>query len=281
MALPVILNRMELLLSRDGIFPITRNAQGQPLCDLPASGLPFPGTIQGEGKLAGVPSLFVRTAGCNLRCVWRTSDGSLSPCDTAYASYHPEGTYRLPVEEVAALVLANTDAIRHLVITGGEPLLQAPQVEALIEQLRRHHPYHITIESNGTLFHPGLARAADLMSLSPKLSSSTAATPGAVRPETTRINPEVLQQYIDTARQQGTDFQLKFVCTGEEDIREIRALLARLQGWKNTDILLMPVGRTAAELRQSGAATLIHAIRQGWRYCDRLHIALFGDKAGV
>ena len=62
---------------------------------------------------------------------------------------------------------------------------------------------------------------------------------------------------------------------------EIQALLRQLDGWANEDILLMPMGATPEELNLSIPKTLEHCIRNGWRFCDRLHISLFGNKQGV
>src|SRR5947209_17377211 len=93
-------------------------------------------SIQGEGRLAGVPSAFVRTSGCNLRC---------SFCDTPYTSWQPEGE-NLPLEEVFARL--ETFPTRHIVVTGGEPLL-APEIELLCAGLRQRS-YHITVETATT-----------------------------------------------------------------------------------------------------------------------------------
>lgn len=68
---------------------------------------------------------------------------------------------------------------------------------------------------------------------------------------------------------------------GENDVIEIQALLRQLDGWTNEDILLMPMGATPEELNLSIPKTLEHCIRNGWRFCDRLHISLFGNKQGV
>ena len=76
-------------------------------------------SLQGEGELAGVPSVFVRTAGCNLRCTW---------CDTPYSSWSPEGT-QMGVAEIVAEV--SRHPARHVVLTGGEPML-APELPALV-----------------------------------------------------------------------------------------------------------------------------------------------------
>src|ERR1700704_5838800 len=94
-------------------------------------------SIQGEGMLTGVPSVFVRTSGCNLRCVW---------CDTPYTSWTPEGP-EMAIEEIAKEV-ARYPATAHVVITGGEPML-FPSVVELAARLKAAG-HHITIETAGT-----------------------------------------------------------------------------------------------------------------------------------
>src|SRR5881394_3201980 len=113
-------------------------------------------SLQGEGLLTGTPSVFVRTTGCNLRCWF---------CDTPYTSWQPEGEQR-SWESVRDEVL--TRDVEHVVITGGEPMLQrdvVPLSRALAEQGRL-----ITIETAGTIYRPV---AAHLMSISPKLANSS------------------------------------------------------------------------------------------------------------
>ena len=105
-------------------------------------------SIQGEGRLLGVPSVFVRTSGCNLRCRW---------CDTPYTSWKPEGK-SWSVKNILGEV--DKYPTRHVVITGGEPLL-APDIEELTLQLRQRGA-HITIETAATIFKP---LAGDLISL--------------------------------------------------------------------------------------------------------------------
>lgn len=270
-----------LTLAEDGIFPILRDGEGKRLPQLPASGFDVPGTVQGEGKLSGVPSLFIRLAGCNLHCSWKQSDGSISECDTAYASYRIRHSVILPVEEVCRIVRHNTPHLRYIVITGGEPLLQAPALKELCGKLKQLKDYHITVETNATLFDEGPAEYINLFSLSPKLSSSVPAAPHAELHEQRRMQPGVIQQFVDYSRRNHKDFQLKFVCSGERDIREIEELLSQLNGWKNEDILLMPLGGNPAELQKNARNALEFCIRNGWRYCDRLHLSLFGEKAGV
>ncbi|HUB33862.1 MAG TPA: 7-carboxy-7-deazaguanine synthase QueE, partial [Bryobacteraceae bacterium] len=110
-------------------------------------------SLQGEGSLVGVPSVFIRTTGCNLRCSW---------CDTPYTSWQPEGT-DWSLRQILAEVRAHP--ARHAVVTGGEPMIQ-PEIIPLTEQLRAAG-LHITVETAGTVFQPV---ACDLMSISPKLA---------------------------------------------------------------------------------------------------------------
>lgn len=268
-----------ITLARDGIFPITRDAKNAPI--LPNTGFDIPGTIQGEGKLNGIPSLFIRLAGCNLHCNWKKPDGGFSPCDTAYASYHIDRIYTCTPEEICQIIRNNTANIDHLVITGGEPFLQCKELNKLCISLKSIKKFHITIETNATLYDENLAGQIDFFSLSPKLASSTPPSPQNTAHDKQRMAPAIIQQYITHARLYSKDFQLKFVYSQESDIQEIKALLSSLKEWKNEDILLMPLGGTFLELQANIQQTLRHCIENGWRYCDRLHLSLFGTKEGV
>jgi 7-carboxy-7-deazaguanine synthase len=221
-------------------------------------------SIQGEGKLMGVPSVFVRASGCNLRCVW---------CDTPYASWNPEGT-NVPVAEIIRRIREHP--ARHTVITGGEPMIM-PDIAELCEALRKHS-YHITIETAATVFLP---LKLDLASLSPKLSNSTpVARDGgrhAARHERLRRNVPVIQSFIDSSE----DFQLKFVVSSEPDLAEIKTLLTELKGWQAADVLLMPEG-TDSQTLDSRAAWIGEICKdEGFRFCPRLHITLYGNKRGT
>src|SRR6185369_12024657 len=94
-------------------------------------------SIQGEGELTGVPSVFVRTSGCNLRCNW---------CDTMYASWSPEGT-DMSVDQIFAEVARHPS--QHCVLTGGEPMV-AKGIRDLARVLRAAGK-HITIETAATI----------------------------------------------------------------------------------------------------------------------------------
>lgn len=266
-----------LILAQDGIFPIVYDRNGERLVQIPASGFSFPGTIQGEGKLNGIPSLFIRLAGCNLQCRWTNREGVSVPCDTAYASYEVKNTSSMSLDDMVSLIRYNTQHLSHLVITGGEPFLQSEELIQLCIKLKQIKNYHITVETNATLFREELAEQVDFFSLSPKLSSANASTKGILNP----INLSVIQSFITHSRLKGKDFQLKFVYAAEKDAAEIRDLLSHLTGWKREDILLMLLGTTSEELRQTTRQALSLCIQEGWRYCDRLHISLFGNQKGV
>jgi len=222
-------------------------------------------SIQGEGELTGVPSVFVRTSGCNLRCSW---------CDTKYASWQPEGT-EVSVDEVVAKVLGYS--ARHCVLTGGEPMI-AKGIHELASKLRAAG-LHITIETAATLPPGGIA--CDLASLSPKLSNSTpdsVSTNGwSQRHERTRLQPEVIAQWIDAY-----NFQLKFVIASENDLEEMTDLLALVnRPVPPSKVLLMPEGIDVAAIRGRDETLVEICKRHGYRYCNRLHIELFGNTKGT
>jgi len=226
-------------------------------------------SLQGEGRLTGVPSFFIRFSGCNLRCRW---------CDTPYASWNPEGTSRSLDELVHA---AAASGARHVVLTGGEPML-FDAIEPLSQSLRSRG-MHITIETAGTIFRAPASLACDLMSISPKLANSTPwddprdpQGTWASRHESRRINLAALQQLIDHAPQK----QLKFVVAGDADLPEITDLLARLRNWEPADVLLLPEGVTPPSAATKAWLTQV-CLERGWRYCSRLHIELFGNTRGT
>jgi len=222
-------------------------------------------SLQGEGTLAGVPSVFVRTSGCNLRCAW---------CDTPYASWNPEGTPR-SVAAVVAEVLRHP--ARHVVLTGGEPMIakDAPALAGELKKLGRH----ITIETAATVAPGGIA--CDLASLSPKLlNSAPDATKHAVwrkRHEATRWQPNVVRAWLD-----GYDCQLKFVVARAEDVDELEAMLGKLgRDIPRDRVLLMPEGVTRERLRERAAWLAELCRTRGYRYAPRLQIELYGNKRGT
>jgi len=249
-------------------------------------------SLQGEGVLAGVPSVFVRTSGCNLRCWF---------CDSYHTSWEPTHSW-MGLDEIVGRV-AEFDA-DHVVLTGGEPLIHDEAV-ALIERLS-DRGYHVTVETNGTIAPPP-GTPIDLASVSPKLASSTptperppaggetadsdegadsdgAADSGEMdvddwqqRHEANRIDYEALTALVERFA-----FQLKFVLTGREDLPEIEALIADLRGRTGTeianrDVLLMPEGQTREGLADTRREVAEVAIDAGYRYTPRLHVDLWND----
>jgi 7-carboxy-7-deazaguanine synthase len=221
-------------------------------------------SIQGEGKLSGVPSVFVRASGCNLRCTW---------CDTPYASWNPEGN-DLTVSEIVDQIARHP--ARHVVLTGGEPMIMA-ETGDLTSALRKRG-YHITIETAATVFAPV---EMDLASISPKLANSTPFTREdgrfAAAHERSRLNIPVIQSFIDSA----PDFQMKFVVAAETDLAEIENILGTVKGWKPEDVLLMPEGTDAAALADRAGWISELCKMHGYRFCPRLHIALYGNRRGT
>ena len=216
-------------------------------------------SIQGEGALVGVPSVFIRTSGCNLRCSW---------CDTPYTSWKPEGT-DLTLDQIVDEVRAHP--ARHVVVTGGEPMI-APDIVALTERLRQRN-LHITIETAGTVFQPV---ACDLMSISPKLANSTPDDARfAQQHERLRIQPATLAQLM--ARY---PYQLKFVIAQPGDLDEVRALVDELQADRER-VILMPEGVDPAVLRERGLWLAEICKNEGFRFSPRLHVDLWGDRRGV
>jgi 7-carboxy-7-deazaguanine synthase len=221
-------------------------------------------SIQGEGKLVGVPSVFVRASGCNLRCTW---------CDTPYASWNPEGD-ELSVEQIVGQIAAHP--AKHVVLTGGEPMIM-PDIAPLAAALRSRG-YHITIETAATVYKDV---AVDLASLSPKLANSTPAERDGGRfaraHERLRMNVPVIQQFIDAS----PDFQLKFVLSSEADLTEIEQILGQLRGWQPADVLLMPEGTDQPTLDSRAGWLADVCKRTAFRYCPRLHVALYGHTRGT
>lgn len=222
-------------------------------------------SIQGEGIWAGTPSTFVRISGCNLRCVW---------CDTPYASWSPEGPV-LDLPEILATVEGH--GIRHVVVTGGEPMFFDPVVDLVAEFRQRGHT--ITIETAGTIYRD---LACDLMSISPKLANSTpppeSESGWRERHERTRLNLPALQALIGAY-----NYQLKFVVNPEagDDMPEIEALIQQLPPVEPERVLLMPEGTDSETLSRRQRLLVGTCMERGWRLSPRLHVDLFGNKRGT
>ena len=223
-------------------------------------------SIQGEGELTGIPSVFVRTSGCNLRCRW---------CDTKYSSWTPEGE-NVDIEELVERVCSYS--ARHVVITGGEPMI-AKDIKEFVDLLKQSGK-HITIETAGTIAPNGIQ--CDLASISPKLSDSTPEK-GEIseewieRHDSTRIDYNILNEWIDSY-----EFQLKFVVSRREEINEVTCIIDKIESDILPEkVLLMPEG-TDSETIHSRYDMLVDLCKEnGFRMCNRLHLDLFGNTRGT
>jgi 7-carboxy-7-deazaguanine synthase len=164
----------------------------------------------------------------------------------------------------------------HVVLTGGEPMI-APDLFELATVLKKEGR-HITIETAGTLLPNGIP--CDLASISPKLSNSTPPPERdpawAKKHEATRFHPEVITEWI-----RNYPFQLKFVVSTENDLAEIKDLLSHLPLVPLDRILLMPEGIDVKTLAARSPWLVEICKQEGFRFCPRLHIELFGHTRGT
>ena len=159
---------------------------------------------------------------------------------------------------------------RHVVVTGGEPMI-FPHVVELTKGLRARG-LHVTIETAGTVYAPV---ACDLMSISPKLANSTPAGDWRERHEATRIQPEVLLKLMAEY-----EHQLKFVVAASGDLEEVRALIETLRA-DRARVVLMAEGTDAETLRERSRWLAEICKQEGFRFSPRLHVDLWGNRRGV
>ncbi len=236
-------------------------------------------TLQGEGVSAGLPAVFIRASRCNLHCQWCDTDYTWNfentpwphekDADPAYRKHRrDEVSLEISPAEVAAKVAAFP--CRHLVLTGGEPLLQQ---DAWLEMLAAlpggPDAWTVEVETNGTKIPSASFDAVvDQFNVSPKLANSGMA-------EALRIQPAALGFFAASPKA-----WFKFVITGPSDVDEVLTLQRRF-AISADRILAMPEGRNAAALDRHALAVATACLENGWRFCDRLHIRLWGEKRGV
>lgn len=220
----------------------------------------FGPTLQGEGPSAGRSAVFLRLGMCNLTCSW---------CDTAYAwdgsRFDLSAELRAaPAAAVVADVLARPSPL--VVVTGGEPLLQAaplvPVVQALLAAGRR-----VEFETAGTVQPGGLAGLVDRFVVSPKLSNSGVA-------EGRRLRWPVLREFADLP-----ETAFKFVVSSPADLTEADRIVAAL-ALPPERVWVMPEGVTVESVTRGMRALAAGTAERGWSLSGRLQVLLWGDTRG-
>lgn len=219
----------------------------------------FGPTIQGEGPHLGQPCMFLRTGGCNLRCGF---------CDTKYtwdwSQYDPrEELHSTPLEDIVAQLNAQP-FVRHLVISGGEPMLQQNNLRHLTGLLHQTG-WTTEMETAGTIapLYPDLVNHYNI---SPKLENSG-------NPLNRRYRPDVLERL-----QKLPSKCFKFVVTALSDFDEIDRLV---QTHSLSPVYIMPEGTNDDTLKERSQAITSAVIERGYWLTTRLHITLFGNKRAV
>ena len=218
-------------------------------------------SLQGEGPTMGTPTVFLRLALCNLACTW---------CDTKYTWDWRNFDYTqevMPetVQDVEERILSL--GCPHLVVTGGEPLLQQRELAPLVASLKERD-FFCEVETNGTI-EPSreMTGLIDQWNVSPKLANSGNDPSRMERPGVLKAFAQLPNAYF------------KFVVAEPPDVDEVCRLQERyaLPGHR---ILLMPEG-TSPKAIQARSPWLAEACaRQGYRFSTRLHILLWGDVRG-
>ncbi len=217
--------------------------------------------MQGEGFLAGVPSVFVRLAGCPLRCRW---------CDTKYA-WDQRAGQDYTITDIVQTV--QRWPCKFIVITGGEPMIKS-DLPQLVRQLRAADK-HITIETAGIAYIPDMP--CDLISISPKLSNSTPEDSKlAAIHKDSRLDIGILRELIDNY-----NYQLKFIVDLETDLPEIQQTLEKIGNVDFKKVMLMPQAATREELLAKSSMVAEICKHTGFIFCQRLQILLWNNEKGT
>ena len=229
-------------------------------------------TLQGEGRYLGVPSYFVRTTGCNLRCAWPNKDGTTTLCDTPYTSWNAESGWETNGIDIYHKIRGKK--IKHVVITGGEPTLQ-PDLAEVVNFLHGKG-LKVTIETNGTRFV--VLPHDTFISISPKTSNSYSQKLGSIEEKIHKRNnvfDESLKMWIKS-----NEYQLKFVYNGHSDVKEIEGIVEKA-GANNSNVYLMPQGISTKQFVEKQKELFELCMHKGWIYTPRLHIEVYGNVRGI
>jgi 7-carboxy-7-deazaguanine synthase len=218
-------------------------------------------SFQGEGRLVGTPSIFVRFWGCNLKCKW---------CDEKKCLYK-KNIKEIGMNKIISLV--EDYNCKHVVITGGEPLLHNEIIDFC--NILKDKGYHITLETNGTIIKKNIK--VDLISISPKLSNSNpdfADNQQLSSYNQKRLNLDIIKYYMTKY-----DYQIKFVVKKEDDFKEINEIIFKLKDisiFDEENILVMPLASSRKQLFMIQQRVVNWCLKYNYRYCNRLQLQVWG-----
>jgi len=217
--------------------------------------------LQGEGFLAGIPSVFVRLAGCPLRCRW---------CDTKYA-WSKEAGRQYSTDEIVSTV--QQWPCRFVVVTGGEPMVDT-DLPQLVRELKAVGK-HITIETAGIAYIPDMQ--CDLMSISPKLSNSMPDDSElAAIHKNSKLDLAVLEELLGCY-----NYQLKFVVDSGADLSEIEETIEKLANVDSEKVMLMPQASTRQGFLAKSPMVAELCKRTGYAFSQRLQVLLWDNERGM
>jgi 7-carboxy-7-deazaguanine synthase len=239
-------------------------------------------SLQGEGKTMGIPAIFLRLTGCNLMCGGqgvekdgKLRDGATWICDTI-AVWMKGQTYTF--EDLIEAMNQEIDFINrlkngvHLVITGGEPLLQQDRIIAFLDYLMTHYKLSpiVEIETNATIQPLAtLDEKVHYWNTSPKLSNSG-------MPLAKRLDNTILQWFDSNP-----NTMFKFVIATQKDFEEIEQQLLQPKIIHKDKIVLMPAADSIEQLLERNQLIANICIQNQIRMCTRLHVEIWNKLTGV
>lgn len=237
-------------------------------------------SIQGEGKTMGVPSVFIRLAGCNLMCGGRGTEkdgqlynGATWRCDSI--EVWRKGTMYTPIQLVEKLnkEFSFINKLRkgaHLILTGGEPMMQQAGIKDFLDHLLTQYriiPY-TEIETNGTIF------------IKPEFYASRINLQFNVSPKLANSGESFVERRLDPCYTAITNVQFKYVVKDREDVEEVVRIIKDYNIPINK-LWLMPAASTVEELSQVAPIIVEAAKDLGCNYSHRIHISIWNKKTGV